>query len=643
MVHNVVTSNRRPFLSPDFPGPMPSPQRSRRRFGWRARLLLMAGATVFALLTGELLIRVTGLAPEVKPLWLSRENADDLVYKRSQNPILGFELKAGYRNDNADLSVSLPSTNAHGQRDIERTLEKPEGHRRILMLGDSVVEGHGLAKMDDTLSQQLEQLYPDGTTEVLNFGVSGYCTRAEVELLEVKGLSFDPDIVLLVFTENDFQNFNPEALQVDAVVDRPEFVKQLFLSSELFRVCCIQFNWFEFGVQADPVGWNQQAIGDNNVTQGLRRLAELQSEYGFDSLIAVWPRFGEDEITDLHFMPDSDDLIIERLGRVFGFPVIRLSEEFRQLPADDTPPASLRLRFTTGDGLHPGPAGNRAAAGFLQAAVSRLQSGELDAARQAMSAEQQLAELTAIESALQQNEVAAGASTAAYAVQYNNTGQQLEQQGKFEEAREHYEKALEADPTYAEAMCNLGSLALRDNAPAEAMRQYSAALQINPNLAPAHLGVGLLHAQANRAKQAVASFSEALRIDPQSAKAHFNLGALHANQGNPAAAIRHFEDTVRIDPAAINAWFHLGNLKLGTGDHAAAETCYENVLSREPQHVPALTNSGILLVQQQQLAAARERFLQALQIDPAAPGVREYLASVEQQLAAGQPESPSTE
>ena len=75
-------------------------------------------------------------------------------------------------------------------------LEKPDGVRRILLLGDSVVEGYGLPE-PETLSRQLEDLYPEGSVEVLNFGVSAYCTRAEIELLEVKGLAFDPDIVVL--------------------------------------------------------------------------------------------------------------------------------------------------------------------------------------------------------------------------------------------------------------------------------------------------------------------------------------------------------------------------------------------------------------------------------------------------------------
>ena len=55
---------------------------------------------------------------------------------------------------------------------------------------------------------------------MLNFGVSGYCTRAEIELLETKGLAFDPDVVVVVFVENDFDNFNTQL--TDLAVRAPD-------------------------------------------------------------------------------------------------------------------------------------------------------------------------------------------------------------------------------------------------------------------------------------------------------------------------------------------------------------------------------------------------------------------------------------
>ena len=132
----------------------------------------------------ELAVRVTGLAPDLRLIDVT--NDDSTVYRRSENPVLGFELKPNWRDEAADLARSYPSTNSFGQRDVERTLAKPPGVTRVLVLGASVVEGVGIRDLSDTITQRLENRLGPGT-EVLNFGVSAYCTRAKVELLRTKG------------------------------------------------------------------------------------------------------------------------------------------------------------------------------------------------------------------------------------------------------------------------------------------------------------------------------------------------------------------------------------------------------------------------------------------------------------------------
>ena len=98
------------------------------------KLGICLAATLLALLLGEVVIRLLRVAPEIKAIELSATNG---VYERSTNPILGFELKANYRNAKPDFIESYERTNAHGQRDKERTLEKRDGVRRVLLLGDS--------------------------------------------------------------------------------------------------------------------------------------------------------------------------------------------------------------------------------------------------------------------------------------------------------------------------------------------------------------------------------------------------------------------------------------------------------------------------------------------------------------------------
>ena len=240
-------------------------------------------ATLVALVIGELSIRLLRLAPEFKSIDLAQE---DCVYQRSTNPLLGFELKANYRNADPDFIASYERTNAHGQRDKERSVQCTNDVLRVVVLGDSVVEGHGLAE-DEIISRQWEDLYTDDSTEILNFGVSAYCTLAEIELLETKALPFDPDVVVVLFVENDFDNFNRETFSLGEASPKPVLVKWLFRRSHVFRIAAIRLNLFHFGAETDPVRWNKKALGDNNVVEGFKRLKALADREGFHPLIAI--------------------------------------------------------------------------------------------------------------------------------------------------------------------------------------------------------------------------------------------------------------------------------------------------------------------------------------------------------------------
>jgi lysophospholipase L1-like esterase len=95
-------------------------------------------------------------------------------------------------------------TNSHGLRGPEFEKTKPEGKRRILLLGDSVVLGWGV-EYEETFPALLQN-YSDREsleTEVIPAGVSSWNTRTEYEYLRKIAIGFEPDIVILVIVSND--------------------------------------------------------------------------------------------------------------------------------------------------------------------------------------------------------------------------------------------------------------------------------------------------------------------------------------------------------------------------------------------------------------------------------------------------------
>jgi hypothetical protein len=114
---------------------------------------------------------------------------------------------ASYRHKSADVTVHF-RINGQGLRaDHDVAHAKPAGTKRIVSLGDSFTIGYEVAA-EETFSSVLErELRRAGVqVEVLNCGVSGFSTAEECLYLERELLRYAPDLVLVSFFPNDFDD-----------------------------------------------------------------------------------------------------------------------------------------------------------------------------------------------------------------------------------------------------------------------------------------------------------------------------------------------------------------------------------------------------------------------------------------------------
>ena len=103
------------------------------------------------------------------------------------------------------------------------------------------------------------------------------------------------------------------------------------------------------------------------------------------------------------------------------------------------------------------------------------------------------------------------------------------------EASDAYRRALELDPTHADAHVNLGRLLQQQGNMEEASRHYGEA----PGHATAQFNLGTLLEEQGRSAEAIAAYNRALAIDDRLADAHFNLSRLYETAGQRQAAFRH--------------------------------------------------------------------------------------------------------
>jgi hypothetical protein len=121
------------------------------------------------------------------------------------DPLLGWSHRPGQRGrlNHRDFTIEV-SINSQGLRDIEYPIERTR-KKRMLILGDSFSWGYGV-EHQECFTEIIERENPEW--EVINASVSGYSTDQEYLYLKERGISFKPDVVMLLFCWNDFTDNN---------------------------------------------------------------------------------------------------------------------------------------------------------------------------------------------------------------------------------------------------------------------------------------------------------------------------------------------------------------------------------------------------------------------------------------------------
>jgi lysophospholipase L1-like esterase len=90
---------------------------------------------------------------------------------------------------------------------------------RIVCFGDSITGVYyhtgGRRAWCDLLGVALNRIYPKGTIEMINAGISGNNTAAALKRMEADVLSYNPQLVVVMFCMNDVAGLTPEAFQAN--------------------------------------------------------------------------------------------------------------------------------------------------------------------------------------------------------------------------------------------------------------------------------------------------------------------------------------------------------------------------------------------------------------------------------------------
>jgi tetratricopeptide (TPR) repeat protein len=204
----------------------------------------------------------------------------------------------------------------------------------------------------------------------------------------------------------------------------------------------------------------------------------------------------------------------------------------------------------------------------------------------------------------------AGSSAAEYGL-----GRLAERQKKWNTAASHYRRSLDLNAKNVHAAIGLGR-AMEEVDKTAARIAYGRAIEIDPSSAEARNDFGIFLFRSGDIDRAISELIEAVRLAPQKAVYHENLGRLFRKQGKAKEAERELADATRLAPNETAAWATLGHLRLEIKKPEDAATAFRAALDLDPSSEEAASGLSAALVEAGRLPDAEDALTKALQARP---------------------------
>ncbi|WP_437559238.1 tetratricopeptide repeat protein [Acidithiobacillus sulfuriphilus] len=180
-------------------------------------------------------------------------------------------------------------------------------------------------------------------------------------------------------------------------------------------------------------------------------------------------------------------------------------------------------------------------------------------------------------------------------------------------------------PNDTRVTLQLADLLMSHGRPGEAQRLLQALISKDPRSAPAYFALGRLYLTQHRMDAAVTQLQKALALRPAWQEAAITLAeALRISQG-PTAALRSIQSFTASHPEASMARQYLASLYLRVGGVEQAYRIYQNLARQNPQDPEIALSLGLIDMDRQDWAGARQALHEALRLAPHSPAPVYYL------------------
>lgn len=181
---------------------------------------------------------------------------------------------------------------------------------------------------------------------------------------------------------------------------------------------------------------------------------------------------------------------------------------------------------------------------------------------------------------------------------HNNLGLWLDEQGRYAEAIEFYNRALKLRPDLAQHHYNRGKAYGSKEEYVQAIADYNRAIELDPTYSDAYNNRGMAYGALGDADREMQDYTQALQTRPTNAEAYNNRGSAYQKLNDFANAVRDLSKAIELSPKYALAFRNRGNAYAGLGDLPRAMEDYTRAI--DLGYFPAYGNrAAIFFVLQQ--------------------------------------------
>ena len=211
----------------------------------------------------------------------------------------------------------------------------------------------------------------------------------------------------------------------------------------------------------------------------------------------------------------------------------------------------------------------------------------------------------------------------------SDIGHCLYQLQRYKESEKHLRRAIEVDPQTWNAYPILSATLYQQGRYEEALEPARVAVEQRPDYLEAHINLGLILNALNRFKEAETHLRRAIALDPQDVDASrqltellFQMGKDAQDNGQPEAAVEYYIGVLKIDPHHVEALHRSASLRTDQQHYDEALELFQRLIDINPSDAVAHGNMGVVLFYLGRSDEALRSFDQALSLDPSLEDAR---------------------